>query len=476
MSLHTSHRRRALSTTALGTVATIVLFSASMAHAAFNPNEGVDAKSALPSTAPLIEPSSRFSLPADRRMPLGNPAATAVPPGAYVQPIPAAAPSAAPAPLASTPPGAFVQPIPPIADVTPIPTAPVFPPVDADVAAKAARELGVTAPIPVASAAPTQGFIAPAPLLAGNPLALQRPVENPPVAPLAVGSIPPVSSSAAPVKTAGIPTPAQPLSNASKDILSKFPSKLGTNPAVVSNSKDKNLAINRLSPDIQAILPPEQKVERYDAAGISIKVQRPGLDTNFELNRAYAALNAGDTTLAASTYKNILSTEPKNEDALFGLATVYHRLGDLDRARPYYAQLLTVNPNHREGLNNFLALVSHESPQEALAELERLEQRNPNFSPIPAQQAALLSKQGFADQAREKMLRAIELAPENLTYKYNLAVILDKQGKYTDASALYRLLIDAAINGQKIPASLDALQKRLNFIATASTGAQHVGG
>lgn len=475
MSLHTSHRRRALSTTALGTLATIVLFSASMAHAAFNPNEGVDAKSALPSTAPLIEPSSRFSLPADRRMPLGNPApASSVPPGAFLQPIPAVSPAAAP--LVSTPPGAFIQPIPPIADVTPIPTAPVFPTVDADVAAKAARELGVTAPIPVASATPTQGFIAPAPLLAGNPAALQRPIENPPVTPLAVGTIPPTKSASTDYKSGSISASSQPLSNASKDILSKFPSKLGTNPSLVKTGKDKSLAINRLSPEVQAILPPEQKVDRYDAAGISIKVQRPGLDTNFELNRAFAALNAGDTSLAASTYKNILSAEPKNEDALFGLATTYHRLGDLDRARPYYAQLLTVNPNHREGLNNFLALVSHESPQEALAELERLEQRNPNFSPIPAQQAALLNRQGFADQAREKMLRAIELSPENLTYKYNLAVILDKQGKYTDASALYRLLIDAALSGQKIPASLDTLQKRLNFIATANTGAQHVGG
>lgn len=476
MTLHISHARRALCTTALGTFAAMLACFPPLAHAAFNPNEGVDASSSLPSTAPLVEPSSRFALPAQRRMPQGNPSATpSVPAGAFLQPIPAGTP--APAPLASTPPGAYIQPIPPMAEVTPVPTAPVFPPVDADVAAKAARELGVTAPTPVASAAPTQGFIAPAPLLAANPEALQRPVENPPVAPLAVGTIPATSAvNTATVKTASATAPAQPLSNASKDILSKFPSKLGTNPAYVSNSKDKSLAINRLSPDIQAILPPEQKVERYDAAGISIKVQRPGLDTNFELNRAYSALNAGDTTLAASTYKNILTTEPKNEDALFGLATIYHRLGDLDRARPYYAQLLTVNPNHREGLNNFLALVSHESPQEALAELERLEQRNPNFSPIPAQQAALLSKQGFADQAREKMLRAIELAPDDLTYKYNLAVILDKQGKYTDASALYRLLIDAAVSGQKIPATVDSLQKRLNFIATANTGAQHVGG
>lgn len=123
-----------------------------------------------------------------------------------------------------------------------------------------------------------------------------------------------------------------------------------------------------------------------------------------------------------------------------------------------------------------MALISDESPQEALAELERLEQRNPNFSPIPAQQAVLLTKLGYTDRAREKILRAIELAPDNLTYKYNLAVMMDKSGNYIDASALYRLLIEAALNGQKIPAPTASLQKRLNFIATARPTTAPVGG
>jgi Flp pilus assembly protein TadD len=184
----------------------------------------------------------------------------------------------------------------------------------------------------------------------------------------------------------------------------------------------------------------------------------------------------GDSAQAIDTYKNILSTEPTNEDALFGLASTYHRLGNLESARPYYGRLLKINPTHREGLNNFLALVSDESPQEALAELERLEQRNPDFSPIPAQQSLVLAKLGYADQAREKILRAIELSPDNLTYKYNLAVMLDKQGRYADAGALYRLLIDASLKGQKIPASLDILQKRLNFITTAAAPTASSGG
>lgn len=443
----------------IGALAAFIMTPSS--SAAFNPNEGIEKNPAvqptpsrLPSTAPLVESSSRFSfpdLPDARRIPSGNPAPTVA------------------ATAIAAPPGAFLQPIPPTVELAPVYSTPQFPPVDAAVAAQAARELGVSSPSAqvgtpaqnqtIVATQPVQGFIAPAPLLAGNATNLQRPIENPPVA------------FNKPIATASTDT----LSNASKDILSKFPSKLDSTPPA-AKGKGQKLAINRISPDIQAIASPKQKIESFDAVGLSIKVQRPGLDTNFELNRAYTALNSGDTTLAAQTYKNILSTEPRNEDALFGLAATYHRIGDLERARPYYAQLLKVNPNHREGLNNFLSLVSSEAPQEALAELERLEQRNPDFSPIPAQQASLLSKSGFPEQAREKMLRAIELAPDNLTYKYNLAVMLDRQGKYLDASALYRLLIDAALKGQKIPSSLDVIQKRLNFIATNSTANASAGG
>ena len=122
-------------------------------------------------------------------------------------------------------------------------------------------------------------------------------------------------------------------------------------------------------------------------------------------------------------------------------------------------------------MNNFLVLVSDESPQDALPELERLEARNPDFSPIPAQTAIVLDKLGFKDEARAKMLRAIELAPDNMTYKYNLAIMLDHQGRVADATALYRMLIESSLRGEKVPASTDAMQRRLNYLSAAPDNA-----
>lgn len=335
----------------------------------------------------------------------------------------------------------------------------------------------LTPPAPQVAAAPSVPQFTPLPEPLAAPDALQAPIVRPPSVAPAIAPRP-VSVAAAPrvvVPVAAAPKPApaaaavadESLSNESKTILSHIPSQIDT----VKAKKAKTIAMTRVSPEVQSLLGDAGKVDAYEAVGLSIKVRRPGLDTNYELGRAFTALMGGETQEAVRIYQDILSTDAKNQDALFGLAATYHRLGDLEKARPLYGALLKINPNHREGLNNFLALVSDESPQEALAELGRLEERNPQFSPIPAQIAILLDKLGYVVEAREKMLHAIDLAPENLTYKYNLAVMLDRQGSFADASALYRLLIDAALKGATIPTSSESLQKRLNYIATAANAA-----
>lgn len=475
MPIALSSVRQAMRTSALCSLAFLLV--SPLAAGAFNPNEGATpepttknrpVRAKLPSTAPLVAPMPRLIF---SDMAPAAPAEAVTLPAATIPPV-----ADATTPMVEVPPPAAAQAQPP-----------VYPPVDPAVAARAAQEMQASAPPaptlpppPAPENSSAQSFAAPAPLMAVAPVTapITTPVPQPAVPsvsmpeplatlPAPTAETPPAVPVVVAVPTVE-PTPAAPppgtegLSDRTKDIISHIPSKLDT-----SKAKSGKLAVKRMTPELHDLGKTAGKVESYDATGLSIKVRRPGLDTNYELNRAYSALMGGDTTQAIETYKNILSADPSNEDALFGLASTYHRAGDLERARPYYGQLLKVNPNHREGLNNFLALMSDESPQEALAELDRLEQRNPDFSPIPAQQGIILGKLGYMDQAHEKMLRAIDLAPENMTYKYNLAIMLDKHGEYADAAALYRLLIDASLKGAQIPAPLATLQKRLNFIAAA---------
>jgi tetratricopeptide (TPR) repeat protein len=445
-----------------------------VAHAAFDPNaESNPSGQVISSTRTRTRLPDTAVLRGETMHPAQVPAmaGTSQP---YVSPL---QPVAMPRPLY---PSRTLQPIefsaPAPAVATASPAMPELPPVDPAVAAQAAAELQqqpTTLAAP-AMAASSDGFIAPAPVFAAS---------NPaPAEPTAIATAPAVLAAPTPTGPGPIvmPTTAAPAAVATlpqselkadtRTILSEIPSKLDSTPP----AKIQKLDVARVSPQIKEVLGKKAQEEEYNSVGLSIKVRRPGLDANYELNQAYTALMGGDSQRAIEIYKNIIGQDPKNEDALFGLAATYHRLGETDKAKPFYGMLLKSNPNHREALNNFLTLVSDESPQDALPELERLELRNPDFSPIPAQIAIVLDKLGYPDKAEDKMLHAIELAPDNLTYKYNLAIMLDRHKRYADAGALYQHIIQAGLNGEPLPAPLENLQKRLNYI-TADVSAQRAG-
>ena len=226
----------------------------------------------------------------------------------------------------------------------------------------------------------------------------------------------------------------------------------------------KPIKLERVSEDVLEVVSPDEHYKDYEKAGIRISMRRGVFDASRQLGKAYDALVAGDDLTAVSIYRDVVAQEPRNQEALFGLATTYHRAGSYDLAKPVYEQLLKVNPGHREGLNNFLSLVADYAPEDALDELEHIAARNPHFSPVHAQIGMLYSKLGHQDKARNKLLYAIRLAPHNLVYKYNLAVILDRRGDIGDAVALYRNIVKAHASGAEAPANINAIQNRLNFL------------
>lgn len=212
----------------------------------------------------------------------------------------------------------------------------------------------------------------------------------------------------------------------------------------------------------------KEETVTHEAEGVKIEVKTPTINTSYELEKAYNALVAGQATTASALYERVLAYNPDDVDALFGLATIYHRSGQMDKARTLYGKILTLDPENREAMNNFLALLADEAPEAALKQLEQLEKKSPEFSPIPAQMAVIYQKQGDVAKASEKMLRAVALAPENLTYRYNLAILLDKQGNYIEAQHMYEILVQAAKRGEPIPGNINKVQERLTFLRSNS--------
>lgn len=355
------------------------------------------------------------------------PAAPMVSPPIVAEPAPMPAPVAEPSPTILPPPPAPLE-------TAIVPTPAPVPLAEPSAALPDYQQVSNPAPIT------PQPVIAPAPL---TPM---------PVAADESGSIPTV-----PV------IPAEPgLSPQSKAVLAKVPSGIDS-PAKGSG---KTVTMERVNPNVAAALKADapDDVQTYNQHGINIEIRRPGVNINRRLEQAYEASQHGESDVAISIYQEILSARPDNVEALFGLASTYHQTGRYTEAQALYERILTARPDHREALNNYLVLVGNESPADALQSLSQLQERNPDFSPIPAQMAILYDKLGNFEAAQASMIRAIDLAPDNLAYRYNFAVMLDRRGQQRKAAQIYRSLLKEADNGAALPASTQEIQKRLTFI------------
>lgn len=252
--------------------------------------------------------------------------------------------------------------------------------------------------------------------------------------------------------------PSQPLSEESRRIIASTPSGIDTQRV----RSPEPVIIRRTDPNAGVI--PKVDVRAHEELGLKIEIRRPDESIQHYLEQGYDNLLNKRYAIAAGYYQEALRIQRKNEAALFGLATTYHRLHQKDEARQLYIELLEINPTHREGLNNFMALVSGESPADAIEALEQLETENPDFSPIPAQLGTLYNRIGDPRMAARKLARALNLSPDNVSYKYNLAVTLDKLGQAEQASDLYLELIEAHNQGATLPGDVNDLRNRVIFI------------
>ncbi len=321
----------------------------------------------------------------------------------------------------------------------------------------------VLLPLPGASALPPAPA-APLPAVLPTPLppapASASPMALPtPLPPAAASSLPPTPLSSTPLMPAA---PAPELSQESKQIIHELPEE--KQPKNKKTSTAENTPPLEMHHTRKNVMERNLDVKQHEGVGISISIKRKQMNVNHMLEQAYDALIAGNQEDAITIYKQVLEERPDDKLALFGLATTYHRAGQIQLARPLYGRLLELDPKNVEGLNNFLVLLADESPEAALEELQKLQETHPNFSPLPAQIATIYEKMGNYDRAAESMERAILLSPENLKYRYNMAIILDKRGSWDAAGDYYQQLLLANERGEKIPAKAEEIQERLTFI------------
>jgi tetratricopeptide (TPR) repeat protein len=166
------------------------------------------------------------------------------------------------------------------------------------------------------------------------------------------------------------------------------------------------------------------------------------------LPQAYTALQAGQLDQARRLYSDVLGTEPKNADALLGLAAIAVREGNSDEATRRYLQLLELEPQNALAQSGLIALLGRADPVAAESKLKQLIAREPS--------AHLYFTLGnlYADQsqwaaAQYSYFQAHHLEPSNPDYAYNLAVGLEHVSQPKLALGFYQRAMQlAAVKGR----------------------------
>jgi len=185
---------------------------------------------------------------------------------------------------------------------------------------------------------------------------------------------------------------------------------------------------------------------------------------NPQLLQAYAALQSGQLDQAQRLYSDVLGAEPKNIDALLGLAAVAVRQGNSEEATRRYLHLLELEPQNALAQSGLIALLGRADPVAAESKLRQLIAREPS--------AHLYFTLGnlYADQsqwaaAQHAYFQAHHLEPANPDYAYNLAVGLEHVSQPRLALGYYQRAMQAAAVRGRANFNLAQVQERIGTLA-----------
>jgi thioredoxin-like negative regulator of GroEL len=285
-------------------------------------------------------------------------------------------------------------------------------------------------PTPVYSATPDPGTQSPAPEIAPEPA-------------IAVAETPGDAAS-----SAVMPEPKQ-------DSLIDNTPTVPVAPPVQAPQSDPKPVAARITP-----APPVQKnlnngidtfiVESPDPIIIKVHQQPPHAAAN--LNAAYQLYQQQDYVGAAGYYRQVLTEAPNNIDALLGMGSVAEQLGDKATAEPYYKKVQALDNGNVYAGNALVRLEQSQFPADKESGYKALLDKSPDAAQTHAELGNLYAGQERWNDAQQAYFNAVDKAPGNAEYAYNLAISLDHLGKTAIAKRYYQQALQLA----KIrPASFD---------------------
>ena len=202
--------------------------------------------------------------------------------------------------------------------------------------------------------------------------------------------------------------------------------------------------------------------EQRNSIRVSTGTPEPQLDSR--LPQAYAALQSGNLDAARQLYGDVARAEPKNINALLGLAAVAMQEGKADDASRLYFSVLDLEPRNAYAQTGLIALMGRADPVSAETRLKQLIAREPVAS-LYFTLGNLYGDQSRWAEAQLAYFQAHQLEPANPDYAYNLAVGLEHVGQSKLATGFYQRAVAQAQAKGRAGFNLGQAQDRIRQLA-----------
>ncbi len=177
----------------------------------------------------------------------------------------------------------------------------------------------------------------------------------------------------------------------------------------------------------------EERSGAPNGAGVSFDMQNTEAAVPLPLAMAYRSFQQGDYRAAEEGYRRMLQLDPRNRDALLGMAALAMKRGAGAEAAHFYRQILSLYPRDEVAQAALYSLSpSNENSEAGLRQLSG-QQADAAFA-----LANLYAGQNRWSEAQGAYFQALSLDAGNADYAFNLAISLEHLQENKSAAKYYR--------------------------------------
>jgi Flp pilus assembly protein TadD len=168
-----------------------------------------------------------------------------------------------------------------------------------------------------------------------------------------------------------------------------------------------------------------------------VRVTKAPLKVNPALLRGFDAFNRGDLEQAQLEYERAQKSDPRNTDALHGLAAIAVRQGRHEQADLLYRRITEADPQDTVAMSALINNRSQIDPGAAESRLKSLSAAQPDLAAPQFALGNLYARQGRWNEAQQAYFRAYNAEQDNPDILYNLAISLEHMRQNKLAAQYY---------------------------------------